>query len=170
MTQLKDALNNPKAIIIDVRTPSEHNARSLSCPHILKPLHELDCDSFCNEHNLLPESELYFLCHKGGRAAQAAAQFKAKGFQNCHVIDGGIEACESQYIAKNSCGSRKAIPLDGQVRIAIGFILLMFSVFTILINPIFLYIIPLIGIALIISGITGWCGLANCLARAPWNR
>jgi hypothetical protein len=39
-----------------------------------------------------------------------------------------------------------------------------------LLNPYFLAITIFMGAGLIFSGISGFCGLAMLLARAPWNQ
>ena len=38
------------------------------------------------------DTPLAFLCHHGGRSAQAAEQFRALGFSKVHNITGGIDA------------------------------------------------------------------------------
>ena len=169
MSNLKDALNDPHAKIIDVRTVLEHAEISLKCPHILKPLHELDIDSIIASEGLSKDTPLYFLCKMGGRATQAADKFKARGFQNCHVIDGGITACQScDTISKT--GASKIIPLDGQVRIAIGIVLLLITFAGFWVAQALFVLVGFLASILIISGLTGWCGLALLLARAPWNK
>ena len=171
MPNLRDALQKPQAKIIDVRTDSEHQSLCLTCDHIFQPLQELNIDQLVKDHHLSPDTELYFLCHKGGRAAQAAAQFQAKGFKHCYVIDGGISACESTDTrAATQKTMLNTIPLDGQVRITIGVLLLLLSIAGLWINSAFFFGVPLIGLAMIFSGITGWCGIGLCLARAPWNQ
>ena len=166
MPTLNDALNDPKAKIIDVRTAQEHAAQSLTCAHILKPLQELDVDSVAASENLSKDDHLYFLCRMGGRARQAADQFLSKGFINCHVIDGGISACPCEQ-TQSTPNAKRTIPLDGQVRIAIGIALLFISFAD---TPLALFLTAGMGGVLIFSGYTGWCGLAMLLARAPWNR
>ncbi len=168
MPNLQDALNDPRAKIIDVRTAIEHADTSLKCPHILKPLQELDVHALALDENLSKDTPLYFLCKMGGRATQAAEAFKAHGFENCHVIDGGISSCKA-CDTTSSC-SRKVIPLDGQVRITIGLALLAITCAGFWIAHILFLLVGVLATILIISGITGWCGLALLLARAPWNK
>ena len=38
------------------------------------------------------ETPLVFMCHFGGRSAQAAEYFAAQGFQNTYNMEGGIDA------------------------------------------------------------------------------
>lgn len=169
MATLKDAIQNTHAKIIDVRTTAEHAEQSLKTDHILAPLQDLKIDELTKAHHLSSETPLYFLCRAGARAANAASMFRSKGFTNCHVIDGGILACDCQDISTNE-QAQKIIPLDGQVRMVIGAVLIALSLIGI--NGAFgaFYTILGLGLVLMISGYTGWCGLAMILARAPWNQ
>ena len=42
------------------------------------------------------DTPLAYLCHHGGRSAQAAEQFRALGFTKVHNITGGIDAWAKQ--------------------------------------------------------------------------
>ena len=42
------------------------------------------------------DTALGFLCHHGGRSAQAAEQFRALGLSNVHNITGGIDAWSNE--------------------------------------------------------------------------
>ena len=81
------------AVILDVRNPGEHADRRLACDHVLVPLDKLDPAAFIAEHHLDGSKPLYILCHAGKRAAMAADMFHRAGFDNVHVIEGGIVGC-----------------------------------------------------------------------------
>ncbi|MEJ5815575.1 rhodanese-like domain-containing protein, partial [Salmonella enterica] len=51
-----------------------------------------DGDNRAKLEALPKDTALAFLCHRGGRSAQAAAQFLALGFTNVFNITGGIDA------------------------------------------------------------------------------
>ncbi len=82
------------ALILDVRTPEEHQSVTLERNHWLVPLNELDAAGFIREHKLDGSTPLYILCRSGKRAAIAAQKFKKEGFKNVIVIRGGIIAAE----------------------------------------------------------------------------
>ena len=82
------------ALILDVRTPEEHQAVSLEQQHWLVPLNKLDAADFVREKKLDGSTPLYILCRSGKRAVVAAQKFKAAGFKNAVVIRGGIIAAE----------------------------------------------------------------------------
>lgn len=82
------------ALILDVRTPAEHQAASLAQDHWLVPLDKLNASAFIAEHKLDGTKPLYILCRSGKRAGKAAQQFKQAGFKKAVVIQGGIIAAE----------------------------------------------------------------------------
>ena len=82
------------ALILDVRTPEEHRAVSLTQDHWLVPLNELDAGKFVREKGLDSSKPLYILCRSGKRAKVAAQKFRDAGFKNAVVIRGGIIAAE----------------------------------------------------------------------------
>ena len=82
------------ALILDVRTPEEHQAVSLERNHRLVPLNKLDAAGFVRENKLDGSTPLYILCRSGKRALVAAEKFKQAGFKNVIVIKGGIIAAE----------------------------------------------------------------------------
>ena len=72
--------------IVDVRPAGERALASLAIEHAT-------FDDGTDAIEALPkDTPLAFLCHHGGRSAQAAEQFRALGFTKVHNITGGIEA------------------------------------------------------------------------------
>ena len=82
------------SLILDVRTPEEHQTISLLQKHWFVPLKELNATQFIQEYKLDRSTPLYILCRTGKRAAVAAKEFKKAGFENVAVIRGGIIAAE----------------------------------------------------------------------------
>ena len=82
------------ALILDVRTVSEHQEASLVQKHWLVPLDKLNASDFITEHKLDGKKPLYILCRSGKRAEKAAQKFKQAGFKKAVVIQGGIIAAE----------------------------------------------------------------------------
>ncbi|HQX93914.1 MAG TPA: rhodanese-like domain-containing protein, partial [Thermomonas sp.] len=72
--------------IVDVRPTEERALASLTIDHAT-------FDDGPDAIEALPkDTPLAFLCHHGGRSAQAAEQFRALGFTKVHNIVGGIDA------------------------------------------------------------------------------
>ena len=76
--------------IVDVRPANERALASLAIDHAT-------FDDGTDAIQALPkDTPLAFLCHHGGRSAQAAEQFRAMGFTKGHNITGGIDAWAQQ--------------------------------------------------------------------------
>lgn len=163
----QDAVQDKACLILDVRTDIEHRASALKQPHVHVPLDQLDARAFVAAHQLDGTMPLYILCRAGARAAKAAQAFYAAGFENVHVIDGGILNCEACGVPlKNT----QVISLERQVRIAAGSFILLGTLLGTFVTPWFYLVPAFCGIGLIVAGLTEWCGMAMLLARAPWNR
>ena len=73
--------------LVDVRPPEE---RALAAVNV--PFSVLDGDGLSHLEALSKDTPMAFLCHHGGRSAQAAEHFRGLGFRDVHNIEGGIEA------------------------------------------------------------------------------
>lgn len=72
--------------LIDVRPPAERALASAPVPFDT-------LDGGVDALEALPkDTPLAFLCHHGGRSAQAAEHFRAKGFREVYNVEGGIDA------------------------------------------------------------------------------
>lgn len=151
--------------MIDVRTPAEFNEAHVDVARCV-PLHTMDAVKFMAARGT-PGSPLYVICQSGARGQEACRKFVAAGYDNVVNVEGGTQAWTAAGLPVNR--GRKAVPLDGQVRIAIGSIVLASALLSLL-HPYFLAITIFMGAGLIYSGISGFCGLAMLLARAPWNQ
>lgn len=167
-----DLLAQPSAdlCILDVRTAAEVKAKSLpGCLHI--PLHELTPERL---QTALAESGkdgacVYLLCQGGRRAELAADQLKGQVGAKLCVIDGGIQAVEAANIPLVSA-PRQVIPLERQVRIAAGLLVLTGAVLGTWLHPGFYGLSAFVGAGLVFAGVTDICPMAMAIAKAPWNR
>jgi len=73
--------------LIDVRPPEE---RALAAVNV--PFSVFDGDALSHLEALPKDTPLAFLCHRGGRSAQAAEHFRGLGFREVYNVEGGIEA------------------------------------------------------------------------------
>ena len=94
------------------------------------------------------------------------------GFDDVHVYSvypGGLEQWKKSglpVIAAVSMG----LPLQRQVQLAIGGLVVVLSLLGYLLNPMFALAAAAIGMGLLVAGATGYCMLANIMAKAPWNK
>ncbi|MFC5571341.1 Grx4 family monothiol glutaredoxin [Lysobacter yangpyeongensis] len=73
--------------LVDVRPADE---RALAAVNV--PFSVFDGDGLAHLENLPKDTPLAFLCHHGGRSAQAAQHFRGLGFRDVANVEGGIEA------------------------------------------------------------------------------
>ncbi len=154
--------------VLDVRTPAEFAECHVQGAK-LAPLDALDPQKAADALKPADGTPIYLLCKSGGRATKAAEQFIAAGIANVAVVTGGTDACVAANVPVVR-GGKATIPLDGQVRIALGAFILLLWVLARYVHYGFAYLIPIMAVALIISGITGFCGMAILLGKAPWNQ
>lgn len=162
---LKSWMASGEAVVIDVREPAEHAAEKIDGTTLV-PL-----GSFCK--SALPEvsgRKLVIHCRSGKRSANACEKLLAENpDMEVYNLDGGIMAWSELGNSVESSGSF-FLPLDRQVQLTIGAMLLLGSVLGYFLGTLFFILTGLIGIGLMIAGLTGFCGLATFIARMPWNQ
>jgi hypothetical protein len=65
---------------------------------------------------------------------------------------------------------RKRLPVDRQVQLIAGLMVVTGVALGMLVNPWFLVIAAFFGAGLTFAGATGTCGMALVLMKMPWNR
>lgn len=86
-----DQLRAGSLIVVDVRPADERGIAAINAP-----FETFDGDNRARLEALPKDTALAFLCHHGGRSAQAAEQFRALGFSKVHNITGGIDAWSNE--------------------------------------------------------------------------
>ncbi len=159
---LQQWLEGRSAALVDVREPAEHRASNIPGA-LLMPLGQLDATR-------LPKGRIVIHCQKGGRGAAACEKLlKQNPTLEIYNLEGGIEAWSASG-QRTDRGASRTLPLDRQVQLSVGLMLLVILVLTVAVHPqlVWLYLIP--GLGLTMAGLTGFCGLARILALMPWNR
>ncbi len=108
------------------------------------------------------------MCQSGGRSAIAAERLRALGMDNIKDVQGGFNAWSQAGLP--TVKQTSAIPLERQVRIAAGTLVLGFSLLGFFVNPAFFYGAALIGFMLTLTGALGICPMMSILKLLPWNR
>lgn len=158
-------------VIIDVRELDEFEAE-----HIEKSIHV----PLSNFNHLAPgvlaelsaNSEVLIMCRSGARSKLALDQIKNLGYNDkiqAKVYEGGILAWKA---AGYTTIVKKAnhLPIMRQVQLIAGSVVLLSSLASVWINPMFVWVAAFFGTGLTIAGLTGFCGMAQLLSLAPWNR
>jgi len=156
--------------ILDVRTAAEVKAAALpDCLHI--PLHELTPARLHAEIAKSGKngSAVYLLCQAGRRAEMAADALHGHIQAELVVIEGGMNAVKQSKIPLVA-PTRKVIPLERQIRIAAGLLVLSGVMLGTWVNPLFYALSGVVGAGLTFAGITDICPMGMLIAKAPWNR
>jgi rhodanese-related sulfurtransferase len=153
------------AILVDVREADERARERIPGARHL-PVSKLD-EADLAVHRGTP---VIFHCRSGARTLGNAPRL-ADVAEGCEVyaLEGGIDAWRKAGLPVASDRSQP-IEIQRQVQIAAGSIAFLGTLLGILISPWFLAVPLFVGAGLTMAGITGFCGMALLLARAPWNR
>lgn len=155
-------LTDAGASLIDIRETDEH-ARERIAGALNVPLDRLS-------KNGAPGDVLIFHCRSGKRTAQAASTLsRAAAGRDCYIVDGGIVGWSNAGLPVETVRGAP-IPMQRQVMIAAGGLVLLGALMAMLVAPGWIWLTLFVGAGLTIAGITGFCGMANFLALMPWNR
>ncbi|MFE5917652.1 rhodanese-like domain-containing protein [Streptomyces sp. NPDC056468] len=153
--------------VIDVRTPGEYATGHLPGAHNI-PLDRLDeaTDALRNAARRTP---LLIVCASGTRSAKGCAQLAAQGIEAA-TLDGGTSAwAAAGHEVERSAGARATWPMDRQVRLAAGALVLIGFLAGLAWSPAH-WLSGAIGAGLVFSGVTNTCGMAAVLSKLPHNR
>ena len=154
------------AILVDIREADERaRAHIAGTRHM--PLSKLD-DADVVLHDGEP---VIFYCRSGARTLANSGRLAARAGKACeaYMVEGGLDAWRKAGLPVVTDRSQP-IELQRQVQIGAGSLALAGTLLGALVSPWF-YIVPgFVGAGLLTAGITGFCGMAVLLMRAPWNR
>ncbi len=151
------------ARLVDVRSPAEFNVSRIAESQLL-PLEDVEGRAA----SLLRDRELILVCRTGNRARTAQATLARAGIRAA-LLEGGVEAWRKAGLPLVE--SRPGVlPLDRQVQLGAGSMILAGVLLAALVSPWALVIPGFVGAGLIFAGASGTCGLARVLSLLPWNR
>ncbi len=163
-TDLAARLASGRATLVDIREPDEF-ARAHVKGALNRPLSDFEAAHLTIE----PGRDVVFTCRTGMRTGANCDRLAARVDGQAYVLGGGLDAWRAAGlpVAEN----RKA-PLEmmRQVQIAAGGLALTGAVLGFTVHPLWHLLSGAIGAGLLLAGATGFCGMANLLALAPWNR
>jgi len=154
------------AVLIDIREADEHAREKIPGARHL-PLSRLDAADAV----VPPGKPVIFHCKSGARTLANAPRLAAKLGEGCEalVVDGGLDAWRKAGLPVVS-DRRQPLELQRQVQIGAGSLALVGTLLGLLVSPWFFAVPLFVGTGLIVAGVTGFCGMARILMRAPWNR
>ena len=152
----------PAPFLLDVRSPLEFEGERIEGAHLI-PLDELDA----RLDEVPGHAEVAIVCRTGVRA-MIAAEVLARAGRQARVLEGGMNAWRRARLPLRE--GRKRLPVDRQVQLIAGLMVLTGVALGTLVNPWLLAIAAFFGAGLTFAGATGTCGLALVLMKMPWNR
>jgi rhodanese-related sulfurtransferase len=161
---LESEHQNETVDFINVCEPAEYKEKHI--PGVRNvPLSKLKdhLDSF------LGKKTIYVHCRSGKRGQKAIEELEKLGVNAELVnVEGGLLAWDEAGYQTNSLTNR--LPVMRQVFIAAGALILIGYIGMYAVHTSLQFIIPFVGAGLLVSGITGWCGMAILLSKMPWNK
>ena len=154
------------AILVDIREGDEHaRERIPGVRHLaLSKLEEADLAADRGR-------AVIFHCRSGARTRSNAAALAAKVDESCEafLLEGGLEGWRKAGLP-TVIDRWQPIELQRQVQIGAGGLAFLGTLLGLLVSPWFFAVPLLVGGGLLLAGLTGFCGMALLLQRAPWNR
>ena len=111
---------------------------------------------------------IYITSATGMRAEQAIRRLHNIGLKNAVLVNGGIEAWSNEQLPMDYDDRR--LSFEQQAQVLVGILLVVVLAKALLINPAFYALIGVLGIAMILMGISRNNALPALIARLPWNR
>lgn len=86
---------NPKAVVLDVRTPMEYDEGHLADAQLLN----IASPGFVNKINELDKNKPYYLyCRSGARSASACQYMVRQGFTELYNLAGGVISWRGELV------------------------------------------------------------------------
>ncbi|WP_234683113.1 rhodanese family protein [Bradyrhizobium monzae] len=154
------------ALLIDIREADEHAREKIPGAHHL-PLSKLD-EADLAVHRGKP---VIFHCRSGMRTQANALRFATKLGETCeaYIVEGGLDAWRKAGLPVVS-DRYQPLELQRQVQIGAGTLAFVGTLLGLFVSSWFFAVPAFVGAGLITAGVTGFCGVARILMRAPWNR
>ena len=154
------------ALLIDIREADEHAREKIPGARHL-PLSMLD-EADLAVHQGKP---VIFHCKSGARTQANAPRLAGKLGETCEafVVEGGLDAWRKAGLPVVS-DRHQPLELQRQVQIGAGSLAFVGTLLGLLVSSWFFAVPAFVGAGLIAAGLTGFCGMARILMRAPWNR
>ncbi len=152
----------PPPFLLDVRSRLEFEGERIEGASNI-PLDELDA-----RLDEIPRSAPVVVVCRTGVRATIAADALGRGGRRAQVLEGGMNAWRRAHLPVRE--GRKRLPVDRQVQLIAGLMVLTGVTLGAFVSAWFLVIAAFFGAGLTFAGATGTCGLARVLMKMPWNR
>jgi rhodanese-related sulfurtransferase len=149
--------------LVDVRSPREFQSVHIRGAMNI-PLDEIEEAA----NKLKSYGTVYVTCGTGVRSQQACQELQARGV-NVVNVKGGLTAWQHEGLRVDGNG-KHVLPIIRQVMIIAGLLVLVATLLGWLLNPYWYILATVVGAGLLFAGVSGFCFMAYCLEKMPWNR
>lgn len=160
---LERRLKAGEVTLVDIREPDEF-AREHIAGATSVPLSRLEQGHL----NIASAGDVVFHCRSGMRTNANCARLAAHVSGPAFMLDGGLDSWKAAGL-KIVADAKAPLELNRQVQITIGLLMLAGVALTVTVDPAFIVVPAFLGAGLLFAGTTGWCGMAQLIALAPWN-
>lgn len=154
-----------KSIVIDVRSPAEFRAECLEISRNI-PLDSFNSDTL--DSLKADYNAVYVICQSGVRSKKALEKIDAPDSLDVICIQGGLNAIPKSDFQRTR--GEGPISIQRQVQITAGSLVVLGTLLGALSSHWFLLLPALVGVGLIVTGVSNSCMMGLLLAKAPWNR
>lgn len=162
-SSVADRLKHGRAVLVDIRERDEFARRHVKGA-VSRPLSAWEAGRLQIE----PQMDVVFTCRSGMRTAANCGRLSAAVEGPAFVLEGGVDGWAAAGLPVEADAGAPP-ELMRQVQIAAGALVLAGVALGALLHPGFLALSAIVGAGLIVAGVTGFCGMARLLMRAPWN-
>lgn len=157
-----EMLTSDSALFVDVRSPLEFESEHIENSKNI-PLDEL----IRRSSEITKSKPTVLVCRSGNRAGRAAQILASHGYDTA-VLEGGVLQWTKDRLPLKE--GKKRLSIERQTQLTIGIVLLGSSAAGVFVSK-WCFVIPaFMGAGLTFAGLSGTCGLALLIAKAPWNK
>lgn len=155
--------NGERFQLIDVRSPGEfdegHVPGAINIPleHVESRLQDFH-----------PQDAAVLVC-RSDRRARICKELIQTHRDDLIILEGGTKAWQEAGLPVIQTAANR-LPLMRQVQLVAGPLILLGALMGRFVNPNWGFLAAFVGAGLTLAGATGFCGMANLLALAPWNK
>ncbi|TKR56304.1 DUF2892 domain-containing protein [Allopusillimonas ginsengisoli] len=152
------------AMLVDVRANDEYVREHIAQARHM-PMEQLS--RHCLEGSAA--TAVIFHCKSGNRTLMQAESLAECASRDVYVLDGGMDAWKRSGLP-TVIDASQPMELSRQVHIAAGLLVLLGVILGTVVSPWFYILSGFVGAGLVFAGLSGFCGMARVLMKAPWNR
>lgn len=157
-------------IIVDVRGKDEFTVEHIQ-DSVDLPLDFIESRE-ARVAKLLKGKRVLLMCRSGRRAELAKNILEPHTeIDSLSIFPGGILEYKKQFPNEIISGenTKNKLPIMRQVQLTAGILILLWMLGSLFVASWMIWIAVFVGAGLSFAGITGFCGMATLLSKAPWN-